>query len=368
MLYILTPFILLIANIINSPIERIIKKKYINEAKKIINSHRDITVIGITGSYGKTSVKNFLYSFLSEKYNVLKTPKNYNTTMGVVKTIRENLKSTHEIFICEMGATHKGDIDEICGIVNPKIGILTGIAPIHLETFKTLDTLLSTKLELANYVKKLYYNKDNKELKTAVPKNSIGYSVNDVNGIKMSSDGTIFGNYKTSLIGKSNIQNLLGSIKVAQNEFNITENEINNALRTIRPIMHRQELKTVDIRTNIIDDAYNSNPIGSKAALDTLSMFNYDYKIVITPGMIDLGKRQEIENYKFGQNISNIADFVILVGAKWTLPIKQAFVDNNFTEYKIYNTMESAINYAMSIKAKKHKTILIENDLPDNYL
>lgn len=95
----------------------------------------NLLVIGITGSYGKTSMKNFLYSVLSEKYEVLKTPKNYNTTMGVVKTIREELKPTHQIFLCEMGATKLGDIKEICDIVNPKLGVITSIGPQHLEKF-----------------------------------------------------------------------------------------------------------------------------------------------------------------------------------------------------------------------------------------
>ena len=141
-LNIMSPIIALIANFINAPIEYLGRKYYINQAKKILENMPELIVIGITGSYGKTSVKNYLAKALSSKYEVLITPQNYNTTMGVVKTIRENLKPIHQIFVCEMGATNIGDIKEICDIVKPKIGIITSIGPQHLESFKTIDNII----------------------------------------------------------------------------------------------------------------------------------------------------------------------------------------------------------------------------------
>ena len=131
-------------------------------------------------------------------------------------------------------------------------------------------------------------------------------------------------------------------------------------MKNIKSVEHRQELKVIDIRTNIIDDAYNSNPIGANAALETLKMFNDDYKIVITPGMIDLGITQKTANYEFGKKIAKIADEVILIGEKWTTPIKNSFIKNSFSNYKIYDTMSLAIDYAVKLKLNKHKTILIE--------
>ena len=161
--------IILLANFINSPIEFLVRKRYIDSAKKILNEMPNLLVIGITGSYGKTSMKNFLYSVLSEKYEVLKTPKNYNTTMGVVKTIREELKPTHQIFLCEMGATKLGDIKEICDIVNPKLGVITSIGPQHLESFKNIENVIKTKFELADSVEKnggtIFLNYDNEFIK-----------------------------------------------------------------------------------------------------------------------------------------------------------------------------------------------------------
>lgn len=125
----LSIILFIVANWLNHPIEYLVKEMYKNQAKKIIQDMPNLTVIGVTGTYGKTSVKNFLAKTLSAKYEVLATPKNYNTAMGVVKTIREYLKPTHQIFICEMGAVQVGDIKEICDIVKPKIGIITSIGP-----------------------------------------------------------------------------------------------------------------------------------------------------------------------------------------------------------------------------------------------
>ena len=140
--------ILLVSNILLIPCEKSVNRWYYNDAKRILNSMPDLTIIGITGSYGKTSTKHFLHTILSEKYNVLMTPGSYNTTLGVIRTIREQLKSYHNIFIVEMGAKQTGDIKEICDLVNPSIGIITAIGEQHLETFKTITNIQKTKFEL----------------------------------------------------------------------------------------------------------------------------------------------------------------------------------------------------------------------------
>lgn len=236
-LNILSPIICNIVNLINSPIEYMVRKWYINDAKKILKSMPNLTIIGVTGSYGKTSVKNFLDKTLSSKYEVLITPKNYNTTMGVVKTIRENLKPTHQIFVCEMGATKLGDIKEICDLVNPKIGVITSIGPQHLESFKSIENVIKTKFELADSVKAnngvvfLNYNNeyiakqnpDMKVIKYGVENKDLDYNAYN---LMSSSNGLTFKlldkdndnkeiEFKTKLIGKHNIINITAAIAVA---------------------------------------------------------------------------------------------------------------------------------------------------------
>ena len=130
-----------LVNIVNSPIEKWIQKGFYNKAKRKLEEMPNLKVIGITGSYGKTSTKYIVSTILSQKYNVLMTPESFNTTMGVVRTINEKLNSMHNLFVCEMGAKQVGDIKEICDLVKPDYGILTAIGPQHLETFKTIDNV-----------------------------------------------------------------------------------------------------------------------------------------------------------------------------------------------------------------------------------
>ena len=389
-LYILTiisPIIVLIANFINSPIEYLGKKYYINQAKKIIRDMPNLIVIGVTGSYGKTSVKNFLTKILSSKYEVLTTPKNYNTTMGVVKTIRENLKPIHQVFICEMGATNIGDIKEICDIVKPKIGIITAIGPQHLESFKTIDNIIKTKLELANSVAEnggvTFLNYSNEYLeKEQIKGKLVTYGINneklDYNSynLKSSSKGISFTtlyrktkeeiNFKTKLIGKHNVINITAAISVAD-YLEVPLNKMIRAVREIESVEHR--LKPIlNGKMTIIDDSYNSNPVSFKSALDTLLEFEGN-KIVVTPGLIELGKDEEKYNFELGQYMTNICDYIFLVNSKSAQHILNGINFKKFDKDKIFNvkTPQEAISIISKININDKKVVLLENDLPDNY-
>lgn len=182
------PFLVLIGNFINAPIEKGIRQYYINDAKKMLKACPDLKVIGITGSYGKTSVKYFLSTALKAKYNVLMTPESYNTPMGVVKTIREQLRPTHEIFVCEMGARNVGDIKEICDIVFPDYGIITSIGEQHLESFKSIDNIVKTKFELYDAVpdkKNMFLNGDNQYISAKLSEIRMQASILTESAIKM---------------------------------------------------------------------------------------------------------------------------------------------------------------------------------------
>ena len=123
----IAPYIVLLGDTVNSPVEKAINRRYIRQAREILAACPDLRVIGVTGSYGKTSMKFFLETLLRARYNVLATPASYNTTLGVVRTVRESLRATHEVFICEMGARKPGDIREICELVHPQYGVVTSI-------------------------------------------------------------------------------------------------------------------------------------------------------------------------------------------------------------------------------------------------
>jgi len=375
----------IIANIINYPVEQLIKRKYINEAKKILREMPNLTVIGVTGSFGKTSVKNFLVKTLSAKYEVLTTPKNYNTTMGVVKTIRENLKPIHQIFVCEMGATKLGDIKEICDIVKPKIGVITSIGPQHLQSFKTIENVIKTKFELADSVKEnggvTFLNFDNEYI--AKQKLDIEYKSYGINNEKLdynaynlvsSSKGLSFKmndldeeiEFNTKLIGKHNIENITGSIAVA-NYLGIPMKKLVSKIREIQSVEHRLQILPHGNLT-IIDDSYNSNPVSSKSALDTLSEFE-GTKIIVTPGLIELGADEKKYNFEFGKYITEVCDYVYLVGEKQSKSVLEGINSNKFDMNKVFivNTPNEAVKQISSLNIAGNITVLLENDLPDNY-
>ena len=368
----------LIANIINYPLEASFRRYYINDAKKIINSMPNLLVIGVTGSYGKTSVKNFLVKTLGAKYEVLTTPRNFNTTLGVVKTIREELKPTHQIFVCEMGATKLNDIKEICDIVNPKLGIITSIGPQHLESFKSIDNVIKTKFELYDAVYKnggiTFLNYDNSYLSRIDKPNIKTYGVDnkklDYNAydLKSSKDGLSFKmdniSFRTSLIGRHNIANIAGAIAVA-NYLGISLDRLVPRIREIKSVEHRLQLLNKG-NYNIIDDAYNSNPVSSKSAIDTLLEFD-GTRIIVTPGLIELGKEEEKYNIEFGEYMSS-CDYIFIVNSTVSKYVLKGVNNKKFNKDKLFmvNGPTEAVNKIIGMNLK-NVTILLENDLPDNY-
>jgi len=382
---------LIFINTVNKPVEAAVNRYFINDARKKLNSVKDILVIGITGSYGKTSVKYYLHTLLREHFNVLITPESYNTPMGVVRTIREHLKPTDQIFICEMGARHVGDIKEICDIVNPKHGVITSVGPQHLETFFNMDNIKKTKFELADALPDdgiLFVNGDNEYINEYVTEtlgkynNMVFYRNNSrgegytVKNVTLSSKGTEFKvispekeeeTFNTRLVGEHNIINIVGAIAVA-NTLGVKLKDLKVGVRRIQPVEHRMQLLEKGGGVTIIDDAYNSNPVGSKAAVETLNMFE-GLKILVTPGMVELGDKEDEYNYKFGTYAAENCDYILLVGKKHTEPIYNGVVESGFDKDKVksYDTLEEALSFAYSINSDMHKYILLENDLPDNY-
>lgn len=392
---------LVIVNWVNRPVEGMINQHYINDAKKKLRSVPDLTVIGVTGSYGKTSVKYYLDTLLKEHFEVLITPESYNTPMGVVKTIRSSLKPSHQIFICEMGARHVGDIKEICDIVHPEHGIITSVGPQHLETFFNMDNIVNTKFELADALPEvglLFLNGDNEYIRnhSGKYKNKIFYTTGEwakarelesqieegevsqyyqTGDVKLSRTGTEFTvtapdgekeTFQMRLLGEHNVINVAGAVAVA-NTLGIPLKQLKVPVRRIQPVAHRMQLLERGNYT-IIDDAFNSNPVGSRAAVETLKQFE-GVRILITPGMVELGEKEEEYNYKFGTYAADCCDYILLVGEKHTAPIHKGVLESGFSQERcrVFEKLEDALSFAYSIKAEGHKFILLENDLPDNY-
>ena len=384
-------FFNLISNVINRPIEKAVNQYYINDAKRILKSMPNLQIIGVTGSYGKTSVKFYLQTLLQGKYNVLVTPESYNTPMGIVKTIRGSLKSSHEIFICEMGARHVGDIKEDTDIVHPHHGVITSVGPQHLETFHSMENIQKTKFELADCLPEggmLFLNGDNEYIRQKAPEYQnvffyytdaaegaekiSGYHAKDVAVSQLGTEFTVVApngeeeRFQMRLVGAHNVINVVGAIAVA-NQFGVSLKELKIPVRRIQPVAHRMQMREQGLVT-IIDDAYNSNPVGSKAAVETLAMFD-GIRILVTPGMVELGDKEDEYNYKFGTYAADCCDYILIVGKKNRESIHQGVLSKNFPADRCVcvDKLEDALSYAYSIKGDGHKYILLENDLPDNY-
>jgi len=378
-------FMPMIANFINKPIEKGVNNYYINDAKRIINELPNTTVIGITGSFGKTSTKYYLNTLLSAKYNVLMTPASFNTTMGVVKTIRGSLNASHEIFICEMGAKGVGEIKEICDIVHPKHSMITSIGEQHLETFKSVENIIKTKFEIADAVTDgtVFLNFDNELIRNhKIDKNKLTYGIGNgdydyrAENIRVSEKGTTFTvihkgesyDFSTKLLGEHNVQNIVGAIAVSH-FMGIPFRDLMFPVKRLECVPHRMEILDKGNGVTVIDDAFNSNPAGARAALKTLSMMSECERILVTPGMVELGEREYDLNRELGEFAADCCDAAILVGERQAPPIKEGLLKKGYPEEKIYvvKSLNEGIKIAYGLNAGRKRVILLENDLPDNY-
>ena len=382
-------FVIFIANLINAPVNSLVYFYYFRKAKKKLKEQSDLQVIGITGSYGKTSSKNILCDILSSKYITRATPKNYNTPYGLMLTINNHLDKFDEVLIAEMGAYTKGRIKNLCDFVHPKYGILTVIGEAHLETFKTRENIQKTKFELIESLPmdgvailngddpyQVSYNLKNKVKVIWIGIDNIKADVY-ATGVKFDNKGMSFvchyGDKKeiklsTRLLGRHNVYNILASVALAL-EMGIDIKDIKSSVSSLHSTEHRLELKKIG-NIYMLDDAYNSNPVGASGALDVLSTMPGD-KVIVTPGMVELGDNEEQENYSLGVRISKVCDYVILVGKKRTKDIYKALIDNHYDKDKIFiiNKVLDAYQICEALKENgKDIYCLFENDLPDIYM
>lgn len=378
-------YLVILANIINKPIEKMIFNHFKKMAKNKLRDMSELKRVAITGSYGKTSSKNILNDILNVKYNTYATEKSFNTMNGLMISINNKLDKFTDVFISEMGAFKRGEIKELCELINPEYGILTIIGTAHLESFKTQENIQKAKFELIDslpssgvavlnmddpYQTKYNIKSDCKKIWVSTKNKKADVYATD---IKLSSQGTSFKvsfkdtkescTFETKLLGNANIYNVLQGIALAHN-LGLTIKELQTGVKRIKPIEHRLELKKYgDI--NIIDDAYNSNPVGAKMAIEVLNMMD-GKKIIVTPGMIELGEKQYELNMEFGKQIAKVCDEVILIGEEQTKPIFEGLKKAKYKKEQIHilNDVKDAFPLMRKLSSK-NTYVLLENDLPD---
>lgn len=409
----------LFAAIITSPIEKRRNARFVTAAKTVLAARADLIKIGVTGSYGKTTAKNLLSAFLSKEYSTCVTPGNFNTPMGIALTVRDELLADDEVFVAEMGARYRGDIRELCDIVSPSVAVITAIGTQHLETFGSEENLLVTKNELIEALPadgvaifngdndgaiKLYDRCAKRRLisgsdEEAVQKLYALFSTGDrrakcktAAGVKpteeevkaLSRFDAFYGDIcyaargmeftlvlngraariTTALLG-AHVPSMIAECALTANYLGISLEKIKFAASEVKAVAHRLELlyNGDDV---IIDDAYNGNEAGAQNALEVLSKFSPRIRVLITPGIVELGEHGEAANARIGELAAVSCDYAIFVGGNASAlarGAKSAGMNvDNVTEVR---DLDGAVEKLKTIKGEK--AVLFENDLPDNY-
>jgi UDP-N-acetylmuramoyl-tripeptide--D-alanyl-D-alanine ligase len=386
----LAPLAVVLANLLLAPVQKTINTVYLRSAKKRLRRFAPL-VVGITGSYGKTSTKYLLHTLLSERYSALKTPQSFNTLMGICRVINTELWPQHKVFIVEMGAYRRGVIRELADFVRPQIGILTAIGPQHLERFKTLENIEAAKYELIASLPRsgvAVFNNDDLRCRKLADRTSgvkvLRYGLDSAQpglrvwaeGIRHSAQGlsfTLVDNAghraltHTVLLGRHNVLNLLGAACVAL-EMGLSLEDIAQTIPKIQPVPHRLQLLQGAGGVTVIDDSYNSNPLGAAEALETLREFNTGRRVLVTPGMVELGALEAEQNEDFGAKAARVCDYVLLVGPRQTQAILKGLEREQFPRdrVRVVKDLAEATSELRRI-VLAGDVVLFENDLPDLY-
>lgn len=386
------PLFLVAGNWALIPYEKYNQKKFYNEAVATLKKLNPM-VIGITGSYGKTSVKHILNHVLNQAVPTLATPGSVNTVMGIARIIRERLTPHHKVFIAEMGAYGVGSIKRLCDFCPPDHGILTAVGVAHYERFKSVDQVAKAKFELFEAVAarggNFVINTDQVDgdyIKRYAPSYEQGLILTssnpDYDGAwfkVLSSETTAEGAFirlqigtdvydiTAPLYGQHQTMNIVAAIALALS-IGMPIETIVAALKTTPQITHRLEVKHFVDGPSVIDDAYNSNPSGFEDALNVLSVLakaKGGRAILVTPGMVELGALHDKEHARLGKKAAEICDEIVLIGAGRIPTFAQAVKDSG----KMYHYFDSFAQAKawLNQESKIKDVILYENDLPDLY-
>jgi len=354
---IISPIFISIIVLIFQPITVIYRTIIINKAKKRLKEVPNLKVIGITGSYGKSSCKEFLYAILKDKFSVLKTPKNFNSEMGISQTILKDLRNNHQYFICEMGAYSQKGIKMLCDIVHPEIGILTGINQQHLATFGSQENIIKTKFELIDSLPEnglAILNYENSLIKKELETHK--FAVKNIKLVSKAEKPDVYitkirnkngiisfdcsdkkrnkAHFELKIAGEESIiENMLLAITCALN-LGMTIQEIANASKNINPDDSPIKMTKSPDDIIILDSSYSSNPSGVISTINYLSTFR-GKRVLVMPCLIELGEEAQKIHQIIGQSIAKICDLAIITSKDYFDDIKKSSMQAGFQENRI---------------------------------
>src|SRR5579875_2545825 len=386
----LIPFALIAGTAATAPYEHKIQKRFWLEAHSKLKSLKP-TVIGITGSFGKTSTKHLLGHILEVQAPTLITPGSVNTPMGIARIVRERLGSHHRFFVCEMGAYGPGSIARLCRLAPPDVGLITAIGMAHYERFKTLDAVAETKFELAEAVAKrggpviiaeqvLEFAaarafRDKYRQQTIVvgpgPECSLRVISSAQTNAGIQAEVTWDGRtylLKAPLYGEHHIMNMALSFAAACS-LGVPPEDAILALASVPQISHRLEVKQGPAGARLIDDAYNSNPAGFASGLRLLNALRTDggRRILVTPGMVELGAAHDEEHRKIGELAGRYVDVLLAVVPERIQTLTAAYAEANPSGVIVPVSTFADAQQWMNTNLRPNDVVLLENDLPDLY-
>ena len=386
--FILVPVFIVSANLLLAPYEFLNQMKFYKEAQAILLDKKPV-LIGITGSYGKTSIKQILAHILNAHAPTLATPGSVNTVMGIARIIREKLTRDHEYFIVEMGAYGIGSIQRLCRFTPPEIGIVTAVGVAHFERFKSQETIFEAKSELPQALSQdgfVILNGDDPFCRRMAERSkakALFYGSNQgagrldcrlteyqltAEGIRccFEYDGTTH-QVTLPIYGLHQAMNAAGAFLTAM-QLGVAPLTALAALKSMPPIDHRLVVQKSAGGVTVIDDAYNSNPTGFENALDVLQVLPGQRKILVTPGMVELGQREAEEHQRLAPKIAESCDVICLIAPRRSPGFLEAIQQCGVTgeRLKPFDTLQQARDY-LNLIVKAGDVILYENDLPDLY-
>lgn len=380
---------LLAGDLFMRPVQYAINARHLRAARSRLDDVGPL-VIGVTGSYGKTSTKFAIQRLLGDPGEVLATPGSFNTPLGVARTINESLGTQHRYFVVEMGARHLGDVAEICSLVRPSIAVLTALGPAHLESFGSIEAIARAKYEIVQALPDegvAVMNVDDEGVRTLADATEqvrvIRYGIEpgarpDVTArdVEVTGSGTALtlvdvstgasAALATKLLGRHAIEHLLAAVAVSL----ATGSDLRTAAvraSGLEPVEHRLQIIEGSGGVTVIDDAYNSNPAGAAAALDVLARMPGRRKVVVTPGMVELGELQVAANRELGRLAGKVADSLIVVAELNRSAIVAGAEEVGAGDKVIVvDSLADATERLRSLLGSGD-VVLFENDLPDQY-
>lgn len=382
-----------LAVLVLSPADWLTKSIIIWKAKQKISHYPHVKIVGIAGSYGKTTMKEIVTTILKQKFQVLSTPENINTPLGISRLIQKSDLSRVEILVVEMGEYQPGDIKNICGITKPDIAIITGINEAHLERMGNLNKTAGTIFEVADNLKNgglLLANADDDRVveyanthlfgnMTWFSSHNVNHNVWETKNIQFAQDGSGItfeldknqkkvDKIKIPILAEYGIGDVLAGVQLAEN-VGMKWHEMRKGIDQITVVPHRLfPITNSQTKVLVIDDSYNGNPDGVREAISVLSKFHERRKLYVTPGLVEAGDRVQEVHEEIGKKLAKVANIVVLIKNSVTPIIAQGLIDSGFDTNSIY-WYESGNDVQKHIgeHVRPGDVVLFQNDWPDNY-